>query len=144
MSQETILELPGKSERVEVAISDVLVDISSFYCSAQLFLTNYRCLHWLSLASYITCTSVSFELNGTHIYLHTSLCTCFTRPLFHRLIILAKREQEFRGFRGRGSRMDHSMWIALNNIQNVEIKTQSSVCLCRHIGSIFGISICPF
>ena len=44
-----------------------------------------------------------------------------------RLIILAKREQHFQGFRGRGSRMDHSMWIALNNIQNVEMKTQSSV-----------------
>lgn len=41
-SKQNILELPGKAERVEVAISNVLVDISSFYCSAQLFLTNYR------------------------------------------------------------------------------------------------------
>jgi hypothetical protein len=83
-SKPAILELPGRAERVEVAVSNVLVDISSFYCSAQLFLTNYR------------------------------------------LIILAKREQHYQGFRGRGSRMDHSMWIALNNIQNVEMKTQSS------------------
>lgn len=49
--------------------------------------------------------------------------------IIDRLIILAKREQHFQGFRGRGSKMDHTMWIALNNIQNVEMKTQSSVYL---------------
>ena len=45
-----------------------------------------------------------------------------------RLIILAKKQQQqFQGFRGRGSSMDHTMWIALNNIQSVDMETQSSV-----------------
>ena len=41
-SKQTILELPGRAERIEVALSHVLVDVSSFYCLAQIFLTNYR------------------------------------------------------------------------------------------------------
>ena len=41
-SSQIVLELPGRAERVEMMLAHVLVDVSSFYCSAQVFLTNYR------------------------------------------------------------------------------------------------------
>ena len=42
ISNQMVLELPGNAERVEIALSHVLVDVCSFYCSAQVFLTSYR------------------------------------------------------------------------------------------------------
>ncbi len=43
LSGKDMVELPGRTEKVEMAFSNVFVDISSNHCVAQVFLTNYRC-----------------------------------------------------------------------------------------------------
>jgi hypothetical protein len=42
MSGREIVELPGRTEKVEMAFSNVFVDISSKHSLAQVYLTNYR------------------------------------------------------------------------------------------------------
>ena len=42
MSGRDLVELPGRTEKVEMAFSNVFVDISSNHCVAQVYLTNYR------------------------------------------------------------------------------------------------------
>ncbi len=43
LSGKDTVELPGRTERVEMAFSNVFVDISSNHCLAEVYLTNYRC-----------------------------------------------------------------------------------------------------
>ena len=52
-SQQSVLELPGRAERIEVAVSHVVVDIASFYCLAQVFLTNYRSLLFMKFLQHL-------------------------------------------------------------------------------------------
>lgn len=42
MSGEKKVELPGHTEQVEMAFSDVFVNVSSNYFMAEVYLTNYR------------------------------------------------------------------------------------------------------
>ena len=41
-SGRTILEFPGTTEHIEMAMSHVFVDASSYHCTAHVYLTNYR------------------------------------------------------------------------------------------------------
>jgi len=41
-SGKSILEFPGCTEHIEMAFSHVFVDVSSYHCTAQVYLTNYR------------------------------------------------------------------------------------------------------
>ena len=43
-SEKELAELPGRTESVEMAFSRVMIDISSHHCTAQVFLTNFRCV----------------------------------------------------------------------------------------------------
>ena len=43
-SEKALAELPGRTESVEMAFSRVMIDISSHHCTAQVFLTNFRCV----------------------------------------------------------------------------------------------------
>lgn len=42
LSGKDVVELPGRTERVEMAFSNVFVEISSNHGLAQIYLTNYR------------------------------------------------------------------------------------------------------
>ena len=44
-SEKDVVELPGRTERVEMAFSRVMVDVSSHHCTARIFLTNFRCVY---------------------------------------------------------------------------------------------------
>ena len=42
VSGKDIVEMPGRTEKVEMAFSNVFVGIGSNHCLAQVYLTNYR------------------------------------------------------------------------------------------------------
>ena len=41
-SGRNVLELPGTTESIEMAFSRVFVEVSSYHCTAHVYLTNYR------------------------------------------------------------------------------------------------------
>ena len=41
-SGRNVLELPGTTESIEMAFSHVFVEVSSYHCTAHVYLTNYR------------------------------------------------------------------------------------------------------
>ena len=41
-SGRNILEFPGTTESIEMAFSHVFVEVSSYHCTAHVYLTNYR------------------------------------------------------------------------------------------------------
>ena len=52
-SGKDIVHFPGLSEQVEMAFSNVLVEMSSHICNAQVFLTNYRQVFFFTLGGCI-------------------------------------------------------------------------------------------
>ena len=55
-------EMPGKTEKVEFSISDVIVQMGSAKCIAQVYVTNYRLVQ-----AYCVCV---------HAYMRACVCVC--------------------------------------------------------------------
>ena len=108
------MEIPGPTEHVEMAFSGVFVDVCASHYIAQVFLTNYRC---------VCGGGVMVQANTRYsVTLHFPVTLYFYTIHSidaHRLIILAAKS--------RTNQCGTNMWIALNNIQSIEVGDETIV-----------------